>query len=401
MSRQLELPLLQVLNRDGSLSAKEAADRVADLLDLPATSRVKETSYSGGRRANIHRRAVRWAKQNLVAAGAVENEDRGPWSITSKGRRRLSMATPGIALRVLSTDRGDMIWAEAMTGISMLDDDSVSLNFSSPPYPLVQQRDYGGWSADSYVDHLLEHCEASKPKLCADGSLVLNLGDVYEQGRPELSLYQEEVALGLKKLGYHFCGRTIWVNPSKPKTTPWVTKRRERIANGVETFWWWAPSTNPKANNRNVLVPYGEKQLRTIARGGELRKCSLGGAKQSSEGLRYRTNNGGSIPFNILNLAPEGSNSHFVRESKRLGLPVHPARMPQKIAEFFIRFLTEEDDLVVDPFAGSGTTAAACEALNRQWVGFEKCQEYAVASGIRLEGSPGFAQFAGGLSPAA
>jgi site-specific DNA-methyltransferase (cytosine-N4-specific) len=49
----------------------------------------------------------------------------------------------------------------------------------------------------------------------------------------------------------------------------------------------------------------------------------------------------------------------------------HPARFPEKLPAFFIRFLTEPSDVVLDIFAGSNTTGAAAEAAGRRWLAFE------------------------------
>ena len=54
----------------------------------------------------------------------------------------------------------------------------------------------------------------------------------------------------------------------------------------------------------------------------------------------------------------------------------HPAMFPPEIPEYIIKMMTDEGDLVVDPFIGSGTTGRVAEKLNRNWVGFEISEEY-------------------------
>ena len=61
--------------------------------------------------------------------------------------------------------------------------------------------------------------------------------------------------------------------------------------------------------------------------------------------------------------------------------------MPIAIAEFFIRFLTDKGDVVVDPFAGSNTTGIAAESLRRRWVSVERDKEYVRGSHGRFTGS--------------
>jgi site-specific DNA-methyltransferase (cytosine-N4-specific) len=70
-----------------------------------------------------------------------------------------------------------------------------------------------------------------------------------------------------------------------------------------------------------------------------------------------------------------------------LGIPVHPARYPQGIPDFFIRFLTTRGDLVLDPFGGSNTTGYVAERLGRRWLTFEKKTEYLKGAKLRFEGN--------------
>ncbi|HEY9599186.1 MAG TPA: site-specific DNA-methyltransferase, partial [Cyanophyceae cyanobacterium] len=78
------------------------------------------------------------------------------------------------------------------------------------------------------------------------------------------------------------------------------------------------------------------------------------------------------------------SNSQYIQRCKAVGIPAHPARFPQKLPAFFINFLTEPNDTVLDIFAGSNTTGAAAESSGRKWIAFEKNQEYLAASAFRF-----------------
>ncbi len=99
---------------------------------------------------------------------------------------------------------------------------------------------------------------------------------------------------------------------------------------------------------------------------------------------RFGKDNGGAIPSNLLKIPNSDSNSQYLRGCKTLGLKAHPARFPSKLPEFFIRFLTEPGDLVVDIFAGSNTTGFVAEQENRYWLAFEKELQYLAASSFRF-----------------
>ncbi|NLF44189.1 MAG: site-specific DNA-methyltransferase, partial [Bacteroidales bacterium] len=78
------------------------------------------------------------------------------------------------------------------------------------------------------------------------------------------------------------------------------------------------------------------------------------------------------------------SNSQYLKYCKDLGIKGHPARFPSKLPEFFIKFLTDEDDLVLDIFAGSNTTGWTAQQLNRRWLSFELDHQYLSASVLRF-----------------
>ncbi len=100
----------------------------------------------------------------------------------------------------------------------------------------------------------------------------------------------------------------------------------------------------------------------------------------------FKIDNGGAIPPNLLEIANTESNSHYLTRCKELGIKPHPARFPKDFADFFIRFATEEGDMVLDPFAGSNTTGIAAERLRRRWTAIEVLEPYLKGSRTRFEG---------------
>ena len=100
---------------------------------------------------------------------------------------------------------------------------------------------------------------------------------------------------------------------------------------------------------------------------------------------KFQKDNDGAIPPNLLELANTESNSAYLRRCKEADVKPHPARFPAGFAEFFIKFLTDENDLVLDPFAGSNTTGFVAELLKRRWMAFEINREYVDTSLYRFE----------------
>jgi site-specific DNA-methyltransferase (cytosine-N4-specific) len=93
---------------------------------------------------------------------------------------------------------------------------------------------------------------------------------------------------------------------------------------------------------------------------------------------------GGSIPHNLLQISNTDSNGPYLRTCAAKGIKSHPARFPQGLPEFFIKFLTDPGDLVLDPFAGSNVTGRAAEDLSRYWLAIELSQDYLKASKFRF-----------------
>ena len=194
------------------------------------------------------------------------------------------------------------------------------------------------------------------------------------------------------EVGFHLAQPFYWHNPSAlPVPIEWVNKRKMRAKNSVNTVWWLSKSEWPKSDVRKVLAPYSARMQNLISNpdgflkekdterpsGHVMNKCS------------WAKDNGGAIPPNLLQYSNCESNSQYLRYCKAIGIKGHPARFPASLPEFFIKFLTEEDDLVIDIFGGSNTTGWVAESLNRKWMSFELSQEYVAASTFRFaEGVP-------------
>ena len=98
--------------------------------------------------------------------------------------------------------------------------------------------------------------------------------------------------------------------------------------------------------------------------------------------------NGGAIPSNLLQIPNTESNGAYVKGCKEVGIKAHPARFPSRLPEFFIKYLTEPNDLVVDIFAGSNTCGHVAEKLGRRWLSYDLDQQYVAASAFRFIENP-------------
>jgi site-specific DNA-methyltransferase (cytosine-N4-specific) len=170
----------------------------------------------------------------------------------------------------------------------------------------------------------------------------------------------------------------------------WVTVRRIRVKDAVEHVWWLGKTPWPKANNRNVLKPYSADMIRLNSRGvrpmvrpsGHNIKTTFD--KIEAGGAIAPNVFEDSLPEDYLRFGNNAANDLYTLRCKQEGMKIHPARFPAALPEFFLKFLTDEGDIAVDPFAGSNTTGAVAESLNRRWIAIESCQDYLEASKFRF-----------------
>lgn len=372
---QLTLPLLWVLQANQGMTAKSAAAAVAEQMGLAQSVTGFVERRSDGRPMNIWERRVRWVRQTLVGEGLIARQQYNWWDLTYKGKCFLANCRPGIIVTVLESENGIAFWAEAETAVAHIQDQAIDLIITSPEYPLVKQKAYGNRVGDDYLKWLTALAQSWKSKLKTSGSLVLNLQDVYQPDVPTLNLYQEKLVLHLvEELGYQLCQKFIWHNPAKPPATHWVTVKRVRVKSSFESFYWFGNTAHPKANNRNVLRPYGKTMLRTLATGGDQRRPGPSGHGHLTPG--FARDNGGSIPDNVLVAHNASSNDSYCRSCRSESTPIHPARFPDAPLEFLIRLLTDPGDTVYDPLAGSLKVGEVAERLNRYWIGSERSLQY-------------------------
>lgn len=280
----------------------------------------------------------------------------------------------------------------------------VQLILTSPPFPLNKKKKYGNLQGEEYKKWFCNLSEVFSDLLTDDGSIVIELGNSWVQGKPVQSLLHLESLLGFvnnPKANLVLCQEFICHNPSRlPSPVQWVTVERIRMTDSFTHIWWMSKSEYPKADNRKVLRPYSKSMKQLL----KSKKYNSGTRpsehKISEEG--FLKNNGGSIMHNVIeiesideNKTPRLPNAFsisntvsrdfFSTKCKERGFVLHPARMPLGLANFFIEFLTDEGDLVLDPFAGTNTTGFCAEKMRRKWISFEVQKEYGIQSMIRFE----------------
>lgn len=282
-----------------------------------------------------------------------------------------------------SQTNGAIYLGDSLKLLTSLEDSSINLILTSPPFALTRKKKYGNESEEKYIEWFLPFAYEFKRVLADDGSFVIDLGGTYLPGSPIRSIYQYELLVRLcKEVGFVLAQEFYHYNPARlPTPAEWVTIRRIRVKDSVNVVWWLSKTPHPKADNRKVLKPYSQS-MKQLLKNGYKAKIRPSGHDISD---KFQKDNKGAIPPNLLEIANTESNSAYLRRCKAAGIQPHPARFPRSFAEFFMKFLTDEGDFVLDPFAGSNTTGFVAEMLQRRWISFEINEDYIIGSRYRFE----------------
>lgn len=282
----------------------------------------------------------------------------------------------------------------------------VNLLLTSPPFPLNRKKSYGNRQGENYRVWFTGLAKVFSDLIADDGSIVVELGNSWMPGRPVQSLLPLKSLMSFVEnpdAGLRLCQQFVCYNPARlPSPAEWVTIRRIRVTDSYTHIWWMSKTDFPKADNLEVLRPYSRsmKQL--------LKRQSYNPGERPSERTisqeSFLTDHGGSIAhnffeldqmseerevrlpfaFNAFSFSNTNSNDFFLRTCREQDVKPHPARMHPGLAAFFIQFLTNPGDIVLDPFAGSNTTGFVAEFLNRRWVSIDINEDYGRQSIIRF-----------------
>ncbi len=291
--------------------------------------------------------------------------------------------------RAYSTDLGTAYWSKVEDFLSDGRADElagqVQLILTSPPFPLNTKKAYGNLTGDKYRDWLADVMGGLSKLLAPTGSLVIELGNAWVSGSPEMSTLPLETLLAIKaRTDLSLCQQFVVNNPARlPSPVQWVNVERIRVKDTFTNIWWLSPSPRPEADNRRVLVDYSESMKRLLKRG----RYNSGG-RPSGHTIGHEsflTDHGGAIPSNVLEASNTTSVGSYPEACRAMGVPIHPARMQPEVVEFFVKFLSSEGDIVLDPFAGSNTTGGVAEHTGRKWVAIDAELDYLRGSTGRFQ----------------
>lgn len=243
--------------------------------------------------------------------------------------------------------------------LKLLPDNSVDLIITSPPYADQRKNTYGGIHPDKYVDWFLPISEQLLRVLKPTGTFILNIKEKVVEG--ERSTYVMELIIEMKKQGWLWTEEFIW-----HKKNSYPGKWPNRFRDSWERLLQFNKEKKFNMYQEEVMVPMGswaKSRLKKLSETDKIRdnsKVGSGFGKNISNWIDREK----AYPTNVLHLATECNNKN------------HSAAFPEELPEWFIKLFTKENDTVLDPFMGSGTTLKVAGRMKRHSIGIEIVSDY-------------------------
>ena len=262
----------------------------------------------------------------------------------------------------------EIICGDCLDVMRKMPDGYVDLVVTSPPYADNRKNTYGGISPDGYVEWFTPISREILRILKNTGTFIINIKEKVVNG--ERSTYVLELILEMRKHGWLWTEEFIW-----HKKNSFPGKWSNRFRDSWERCLQFNKSKNFAMYQDAVKVPIGswaQSRLKNLSETDLIRdnaKNNSGFGKKVANWL----NKDMVYPTNVLHLSTECSNKN------------HSAAFPEELPSWFIKLFSKENDIVLDPFVGSGTTAVAAKKLNRNYIGIDVVREYCDLCKINLE----------------
>lgn len=253
----------------------------------------------------------------------------------------------------------DLYLGDCKEQLRLLPDNSVDLIFTSPPYADQRKNTYGGIHPDKYVEWFLPITEQLLRVLKPTGTFMLNIKEKVVEG--ERSTYVIELILEMRKQGWLWTEEFIW-----HKKNSYPGKWPNRFRDAWERLLQFNKDRKFNMYQEEVMVPMGDwakSRLKKLSEKDKIRDNSRVGSG-FGKNISNWLNRDRAYPTNVLHLATECSNKN------------HSAAFPEELPEWFIKLFTKENDTVLDPFMGSGTTLVVANRMRRNSIGIDIVPQY-------------------------
>ncbi len=255
--------------------------------------------------------------------------------------------------------RNALLQGDCCEVLRQIGDETIDLIVTSPPYADNRKSTYGGVAPDDYVAWFLPIASELKRVLKSDGTFILNIKEKAVDG--ERHPYVLELILALRKQGWLWTEEYIW---HKRNCAP--GKWPNRFRDAWERCLQFNKQKQFRMYQEEVMVPTGDwakSRLKNLSQTDQQRDNSRVGSG-FGKNISNWVGRDMAYPSNVLHLATECGNKN------------HSAAFPRELPSWFIKLFSQQGDLVLDPFMGSGTTCIAAQMLGRDYLGIESNHEY-------------------------
>lgn len=253
----------------------------------------------------------------------------------------------------------DIFLGDCKEQLKLLSSNCVDLIVTSPPYADQRKSTYGGIHPDKYVDWFLPISQELLRVLKPTGTFILNIKEKVVEG--ERSTYVMELIMAMRKQGWFWTEEFIW-----HKKNSYPGKWPNRFRDSWERLLQFNKAKHFNMYQDEVMVPMGDwakTRLKKLSDTDKIRDNSKVGSG-FGKNISNWVDRDKAYPSNVLHLATECNNKN------------HSAAFPQELPEWFIKLFTKENDMVLDPFMGSGTTLSVANRLKRNSIGIEIVPDY-------------------------
>ena len=385
LQRLVQLPLFDEIEAAGGAARpRDLYGPLADRLGVEGEGRDATRTSSDGRTHNVFEQQVRWARQTAVMEGLIGGE-RGRWELTDAGFEKLGKIRRGKVVMIYSTGDGIALWAHAEDAAGAIETGSIKLVLTSPPYPTID-RAYGKMAVPEWLAWMKHLTAIWKQLLTADGTIAVNLMDVFVKGTPAISPYIERFTLAaIDDVGLHLAGRMFWHSPTKLGNIMWTAREKVRPRNSVEQILLFSREPKPAWDiNRMDRPAYSQRSQSRLERD-EARPASLRPSGYDIAGKAFARRASGPLPGNLVVAGGAGGTDEYSKRCRAAGVEPHPARFPAALPRQVILMTTDVGDVVYDPMAGSNTTGWVAAGLGRRWLASEPMRSYVDASTLRFD----------------
>lgn len=251
--------------------------------------------------------------------------------------------------------------------LKKVESNSIDLVITSPPYSTLKTYiGNKGINSDEYVDWFIPYCKEIERVIKPTGSFILNINDKVDGGFRHPYVF-DLISRLHKETNLKMFERLFW---NKMKGLP----NKSRFGDRVEFIFWFVKEKGFYFNIDEMRTNYSEKSIQRMKNPLKKRFARNEENQNSNEYKDWNPNPLGALPTTLVNISSE---------SKRIA-DNHVAVYPIELVNYFIKGATKPDDIVLDPFMGTGTTGLSATNLGRNYIGFEMHQDYIDVANSRI-----------------